>query len=804
MTDNTNTLTVFPVNSKKEPAVGAGTSWKDYKGKAETSMVGIMIPRGIIIIDQDTYKSDVDEEKIETALGCKLNWEESALQLTLSGGKHNAFRVPIDSDLINGANVLGVSGFDTRSAGKGYIATGEGYTDLTMFGVIETLTDPQDLPELPEEAVRRLSAGGVVSFSDDEFAALDVSINSAIDESLTIDDVREYVALLPDSEAENNWLATIQAIHHQTRGSEEGWEIADEFSKRCMAKYNKKKNRIRWESLGRNLTKKQITFESIKSKVRALGIKEDTFDNLLTEASSLSTVKEYNDFKEKIINLKVELKPDEIGMIASEIKSSNVKGISKTALGDIKKALIPDKKSASKHTERPSWSREWVYLEKQARFSKLSNPDYNISREAFDMKYANKLEGESPSRYLAENEGFLTKAYDSMFLPQQFCNDPFFILNGKRYLNAYSPSGYFEMKAKGEKWYTDSKAEEAVSTFLEHCSHIVSDERERDILISFMAYPLKNLGERVNWMLLLQGSQGSGKSYFSNVLQKILNGRYVNQVGLKDIEGRFNSFAVGSIFNIIEEMRINGTNKLEVSDNLKPLLSNDTIAVERKGIDSQTVQNTASYIGFTNHKNALILSEDDRRYAVIHSDIQDKHTMEKVYGGNSRAYFKRLFDALDDGGAYAIGEYLVEIYNIPDWFDPKGRAPETKGTKRMVALSVTNEMEALDEKMEAYKCDIINESLFCITEFNKQERASNLDNDADFVELSSRTLSALLSSKGYDKAETRVKVGRKNYYFWVKGISEEEGKNRIRAFYGDYDLENVPENMFDNWTDVPF
>lgn len=146
-------LGIFPLKQDKSPAVkgwqspSAPDAYKWPSGK-----VGILIKKGLVVFDLDKQKG-VTEHQIETTLKCNIPWDLAFIQHTPNGGSHYAFRC--NQPIRQGTNVLGVVGFDTRVAGKGYIATGDGYTS-TSFEVYK-LAYPANLPELPPEAVADLS-----------------------------------------------------------------------------------------------------------------------------------------------------------------------------------------------------------------------------------------------------------------------------------------------------------------------------------------------------------------------------------------------------------------------------------------------------------------------------------------------------------------------------------------------------------------------------------------------------------------------------------------------------------------------
>lgn len=146
-------LSCFPCRPDKAPAVSKGQSWKDaallpIEQLQPSAIWGVPVPTGTIIIDYDDYKPDVATlADFERAIGARLDWDAAVLQQTQSGGKHYAFRC--DWPALNSVKTL--DGFDIRSAGRGYIATGDGYASLNPFGVL-LLANPAALPPLPESA----------------------------------------------------------------------------------------------------------------------------------------------------------------------------------------------------------------------------------------------------------------------------------------------------------------------------------------------------------------------------------------------------------------------------------------------------------------------------------------------------------------------------------------------------------------------------------------------------------------------------------------------------------------------------
>lgn len=146
-------LPVFPCWDNKVPAVSRGQDWRDISQQAPATLrwpsevIGVPVPAGCVVIDLDTYKG-VTRAAVELHLGCTLDWDAALLQITQNGGEHYAFAV--DWPVRQGDSLDGVTGLDTRCAGKGYICTGGPYRPQG-FGPMR-MAHPETLPRLPEAA----------------------------------------------------------------------------------------------------------------------------------------------------------------------------------------------------------------------------------------------------------------------------------------------------------------------------------------------------------------------------------------------------------------------------------------------------------------------------------------------------------------------------------------------------------------------------------------------------------------------------------------------------------------------------
>lgn len=291
-----NKLVKFPVNSIKEPAVRG--SWMKYRGPVNSPMWGVVVPDGVFIVDLDTYKG-VTREVVEREVGCALPWDNAQLQRTLHGGMHYAFNCG-NAQLLQDANIAGIDGFDTRAAGKGYIATGQGYTELTPFGLDYALCNPDLLPTLPQGAIdyfsRSHSSNKVILATTTPTGVPDFATFLASQpKGFTIDQMVGVLAQLPDSAAAGpEWVKVGMAIWHETQGSEDGWIIFDEFSQRALDKYDVRMNRVRWDSFGNKSGRDPITFASVIDMLpKRSAVELPAVDEICDEAVKLKETMEF-------------------------------------------------------------------------------------------------------------------------------------------------------------------------------------------------------------------------------------------------------------------------------------------------------------------------------------------------------------------------------------------------------------------------------------------------------------------------------------------------------------------------------
>lgn len=234
-----------------------------------------------------------------------------------------------------------------------------------------------------------------------------------------------------------------------------------------------------------------------------------------------------------------------------------------------------------------------------------------------------------------------------------------------------------------------------VSRFLRHAEILFPVKSDRDILLYWMANIVQRPGVKSQWMPLLVGAEGNGKSLFSRVLAYAVGNRYTHWPDAGKLGATFNAWLFGKLLICVEDLLIGDA--AEVWEKLKPMITGESLEIEGKGIDQRTDEICANFIANSNHKNAIRATLNDRR--VAHLWCAQMTGAEVLAAGLGPEYMAPMYDWLRAEGYAAIAQYLRAL-PIPAefglaWF--KGRAPRTTHHADAVAASLGPiEQEILD------------------------------------------------------------------------------------------------------------
>ena len=238
-----------------------------------------------------------------------------------------------------------------------------------------------------------------------------------------------------------------------------------------------------------------------------------------------------------------------------------------------------------------------------------------------------------------------------------------------------------------------------VSRFIDHVKKMFPHERDREIITSFMAAVVQHPDVKFQWCPVIQGTEGNGKSMLIRAITHAIGERYTHSVNsntLKEGGAKFNKWIEGKLFIDFEEIYTG--DRRDMMEILKPIVTNPRLEIQGKGLDQYTGDNRANMIMATNHKDAIVKTRKDRRYAILFTAQQDYD--DCIRDGMTDDYFYSLYNWLNGGGYAAVAGWLA-AYPIRDEFNPATRcqrAPETS----CVTEAITQSLGVVEQYVEEW------------------------------------------------------------------------------------------------------
>lgn len=292
-----------------------------------------------------------------------------------------------------------------------------------------------------------------------------------------------------------------------------------------------------------------------------------------------------------------------------------------------------------------------------------------------------------------------------------------------------------------------------------HLEDMIREPEYQRILMDFMAYQVKNPGNKVRWAPFLQGTQGCGKGTIIAILAVALGSSNVRDVeGVSAIESNFNSFATGSQLVGLNEITNTGESHHRIYNKLKQLISESTVEVNEKFQPRVVVGNVTNYILTSNNRDALPFDEmGDRRYFVLMSSLQSR---EDIKAGNIESHCRELREFMEaHPGAVRT---FFERWEISADFDPNGHAPRTPYLQIMAREAQTSLKREIREAIDSKDCLMVQPDLLTVAYLT-----------ALLPEIFQKTapskIGSVLRELGYESID-RVRVGKNGPRYSLWGV----------------------------------
>lgn len=224
------------------------------------------------------------------------------------------------------------------------------------------------------------------------------------------------------------------------------------------------------------------------------------------------------------------------------------------------------------------------------------------------------------------------------------------------------------------------------------CGNDQGSKESFDFLIKWMAYPLQNPGAKMQSAVIMHGPQGTGKSMVFKTLARIYGYKgnpYLNYsivLDQKALQSNFNPDWDSKLFILAEEV-VNNSDKWQLKNELKELVTGETIRIEGKFANAVHQRNQMNMAFLSNEGQPIPLDVGDRRHLVIYTPpALDKR------------FYTELADELKAGGTEAFYDYLLNVDLTG--FHEGTQPPMTDAKQRLIDLSAGSEIRFANEWLD--------------------------------------------------------------------------------------------------------
>lgn len=535
-------------------------------------------------------------------------------------------------------------------------------------------------------------------------------------------ELQRRLMMVPGNDDYDVWLQIGMCLYHQYDGEEIGLEMWHEWSE-SAGNYDKEGLDAKWR-----------TFD-ISDKGRA-PITARLILRLAKDAQETAALETAAELRDMFAQAKDRAAWNEAAKAA---KSAEIDHLTRASLAETardalqrvtgtKVPLSEVKKTIAYEIDTrdmPRWCKDWVYDSTDDRFYNIIGK-YAVTMQGFNaindrhaMTKKDILEGKgatSSASNLALNVFKIPTVTGRMYAPGR---DSIFMYNEASMVNTY-PENQVPAKPKSIRPIDLAN----IKRVKQHIRHLLADPAERRMLLDWLAFVVQNPGSRVNYAPLIQGVQGDGKSFFAFLLAACMGLPNVRMGNAHILEGAFTGWAQGQCVMAIEEIRLVGHNRYDVLNRVKPFITNPVIEIHPKGRDPYNVENTTNYLLFTNYRDAMPLSQNERRFLVLFSQWQNSDTLRKFKAENPD-YYVDLYCALDDSGP-AIRQWLLQ-HELHEDFNPKGDAPITKAFHHMVEAAMPMDVRVIQEVIASKEYADVSDDLLNVTFLQGLEMTLDID-----------------------------------------------------------------------------
>jgi hypothetical protein len=223
---------------------------------------------------------------------------------------------------------------------------------------------------------------------------------------------------------------------------------------------------------------------------------------------------------------------------------------------------------------------------------------------------------------------------------------------------------------------------ERPSIIIEHFRYLFPDKRERQLVMDWLKWAMQHPDKKMTFALLIIGRYGTGKSWFSKLMEAVFGPQNVLVLPKGEIAlEKFNAEHANKQLVFVDELVPNEKTG-SLADALAPKIVGGNIWIERKGVDRFQAENRFNIFAVSNHETAIkIAGRNDRKWLIVRAT-------DDLYGSDdagkptdaTRAYYDRLHAITPPDGSITdeVRRFVWWLQTRPlRDFNGIGVAPET-------------------------------------------------------------------------------------------------------------------------------
>lgn len=213
-----------------------------------------------------------------------------------------------------------------------------------------------------------------------------------------------------------------------------------------------------------------------------------------------------------------------------------------------------------------------------------------------------------------------------------------------------------------------------ISILMSHINLMFPDEKERNMVLDWLAFNIQRQGEKILWALVILGDYGTGKSMIGLMMEKLLGTWNISRPTNEQLQENFTGWQLKASLIIIEELMQSG--RLDLVNKLKPMITQPTTRIRQMHREAYDYPNRFNILAFTNFINAIYIDDKDRRYGIVKvADISFNNE-----------YYKPIWTWLAQPKSI---QHLLHFFLNRDisHFVPYARPPMTQAKKEMADMS---------------------------------------------------------------------------------------------------------------------